>query len=673
MLQHIRQILFRTCAALLSVFILAEVNYPQLSPQAQLAIFAMLGLVLVFLKYPIHRRLEGYIVFQILDFVFAFAAVIGFGYILIQTEPVFKRFWIDGQRLGDRAGMGTTTDYVIGLLGLLLVLEATRRAIGLTLCVLSLAFLAYAAFGQSMPDWLFPHRGYSWERIVSQTFLHSQGVFGIALKVMFTYVFLFVLFGALLEKTGSTGYIINFARRLFRASVGGPAKVAVVSSGAMGSLSGSAVANTATTGTFTIPMMRSSGFRPAVAGGIEAAASSGGALVPPIMGAGAYMMLEIVEPAVTYLQIIKAALIPAALYYTALLLIVHFYAKRVGASAEVPQESATETPQSQTGIEGFVFLVAFTTLTLFLLLGYTPFRAVSLSLLTILILVGIRGVWDIIKQVIRSDVSSIGTLIRNTLLLLTRQIWVGMRRMLEAMEKAAHGGVSLIAAASCVGLILGVVTLTGIGSKLPGALLPLAENSRLLALSLLMVSTIILGMGLPSSVCYLLMATLVGPVLSDLGLVPLAVHLFIFYFGMMAMVTPPVALAAYTAAAIAGAGIMQTGVAAFRFALVGFALPYAFVLRPELLLLPSGGGTAGLLAITVSVLIAVLGTVALAASVSGHWFAPLNLWKRVGLLAAATLFFFTHSGWGQLVAFITVAAIVFFNWRSRISVPNRER
>ena len=665
MLQRIRQILFRSCAALLSVFILAEVNYPQLSPQAQLAIFAMLGLVLVFLKYPIHRRFEEHIVFQALDFVFALAVVVCFGYILVQTEPLFKRFWVDGQQLGDRAGMGTTKDYVIGLLGLLLVLEGTRRAIGLTLCILSLAFLAYAAFGQSMPDWLFPHRGYSWERIVSQTFLHSQGVFGIALKVMFTYVFLFVLFGALLEKTGATGYIIDLARRLFRSSIGGPAKVAVLSSGAMGSLSGSAVANTATTGTFTIPMMRSSGFKPTVAGGIEAAASSGGALVPPIMGAGAYMMLEIVEPAVTYLEIIKAALIPAILYYTALLLIVHFYAKRVGVSAEVPVESVTETPQSKTGIEGLVFLVAFITLILFLLLGYTPFRAVSLSLLFILILIGIRGIWDIIKQVSHSNVSSIGMLIRHTLLLFTRQIWIGTRRTLESMEKAADGGVSLIAAASCVGLILGVVTLTGIGTKLPGTLLPLAENSRILALVFLMISTIILGMGLPSSVCYLLMATLVGPVLSELGLVPLAVHLFIFYFGMMAMVTPPVALAAYTAAAIAGTGVMQTGIAAFRFALVGFALPYAFVLKPELLLLSPDGGSAGFFVVAVSVLTTIFGIVALAASVSGHWFAPLNFWKRTGLLAAAVTFFLTLSGWGQLVAFIVVIAIGFFNWRLR--------
>ncbi len=668
MVERIRQILFRTCAVTLGVFILMEVNHPRLTPQAQLAIFAMLGLLLVFLKYPIHRHFERCFVFQILDFVLGLAVVICFGYILIQTEPVFKRFWVDGQQLGDRAGIGTTTDYVIGLLGLLLVLEATRRAIGLTLCILSLTFLAYATFGQSMPDWLFPHRGYSWERIVSQTFLHSQGVFGIALKVMFTYVFLFVLFGALLEKTGATGYIINVTRRMFRSSVGAPAKVAVVSSGAMGSLSGSAVANTATTGTFTIPMMRSAGFKPTIAGAIEAAASSGGALVPPIMGAGAYMMLEIVEPAVTYLEIIKAALIPAILYYTALLLTVHFYAKRVGASAEITTEGASETSNTENGIEGLVFLVAFVTLIVFLLLGYTPFRAVSLSLLLVLVLIGIRGIWGAMKQIPGGDLSSPQERIRYRLLILVTQFRNGISGIFDAMEKAAHGGVSLVAAAACVGIILGVVTLTGIGSKLPGTIVPLAENSRILALVLLMVSTIILGMGLPSSVCYLLMATLVGPVLTELGLVPLSVHLFIFYFGMMAMVTPPVALAAYTAAAIAGSGIMQTGIAAFRFALVGFALPYAFVLKPELLLLSPDGGAANFLGVTISLAIAILGIVALAASVSGHWFAPLNFWIRAGLLAAAAVFFLTQSGWVQLAAFIAIVTIGFFNWRSKISL-----
>ena len=260
-LQRLRQGLFKALAVILSLFVLAEVNYPQLLPQSQMALFAMLGLVLVFLKYPLHSKLQARILGQGLDLILVVCVIACFGYIVVQTEPVFQRFWIESQPLGNRAGVEQSIDYFIGLLGLILVLEATRRAIGLTLPLLSIVFLLYAGFGQSMPGWLF-HRGYSWERIVSQTFLHSQGVFGIALKVMFTYVFLFVLFGALLEKTGATRYIINFARRLFRSSAGGPAKVAVISSGMMGSLSGSAVANTATTGTFTIPMMRSAGFRP---------------------------------------------------------------------------------------------------------------------------------------------------------------------------------------------------------------------------------------------------------------------------------------------------------------------------------------------------------------------------------------------------------------------------
>ena len=650
-LQPIRNTLFPLLAVLLSLFILIEVNFPHLLPQSQLAIFGMLGIILVFLKYPLHRRFEGKAAFQILDCVFVIAAVVSFGYILVQTEPMFERFWIGGQPLGQRAGSERFGDYLIGLVGLLLVLEATRRAIGLALPLLSLIFLFYAGFRSSMPVWLFPHKDQSLERIISHTFLQSQGVFGIALNVMFKYVFLFVLFGTLLEKTGATGYIIGFARRLFRSSAGGAAKIAVLSSGMMGSLSGSAVANTATTGTFTIPLMKSVGFKSDAAGGVEAAASSGGALVPPIMGAGAYMMLEIVQPPVTYLEIIKSALIPAVLYYTALLLIVHFYAGRTNASAEAvttsraPAESP-DLPAAESGgaapIQGFIFLAAFVSLIFFLIIGYTPFRSVSLSLLLVLVLSAFN-----------------------------KQTRVNIKGVVSAMEKAAHGGVSLVAAASCVGLILGVVTLTDIGRNLAGVLLPLAENNLILALMLLMVSTIILGMGLPSSVCYLLMATLVGPILRDLGLVPLAAHLFIFYFGMMSMVTPPVALAAYTAAAIADAGIMKTAFTAFRFALVGFALPYAFVLRPELLLLSPDGSAAGLFAIAASVLITAIGIVPLAAGVSGYWFGPLNLWQRTVLLAAAIIFFFAPSAgtqiWLQALAFTVVGIVGIASRRTALS------
>lgn len=607
----------------------------------------MLGLIVVFLKYPLHSRFAENRFCQILDFMLVGSVIVCFGYIAIQTEPIFERLWLNGVFLGERASAEHILDYFIGGFGLILILEAARRSIGITLPLLAIAFLLYASFGQFMPSWLFQHRGYSLQRIISKTFLHG-GVFGIALRVMFIYVFLFVLFGTFLERTGATTYILRLTRRIFGKSVGSPAKVAVIGSGLMGSLSGSAVANTATTGTFTIPLMRSVGFQPTIAGGIEAAASSGGALVPPIMGAAAYMMLEIVEPSVTYLEIIKAALLPAILYYTALLLIVHFYAKRI--SNTTLDHSAQDTAAGQDSVQddtpkeklskmqGVVFFAAFITLILFLLMGSTPFRAVSWSLLAILIVS-----------------------------LFHSKTRVGISGIMKSMENAAHSGVSLIAAAACVGIILGVVDLTAVGAEMASALLSLAETNLIFALFLLMVSTIILGMGLPSSVCYLLVAIMVGPVLVDLGVVLLAAHFFIFYFGMMSMVTPPVALAAYTAAAIANASIMQTAFAAFRFALVGFALPYAFVLRPELLWLNIDGGNPELWVVMINLSLTLVGTVILAASIAGYAFKEISLLERgIMFVTVAILFFLpTEVGfiWIHVIAILAGTLIFYYNWR----------
>ena len=652
----------------LCLFILAEVNYPQLAPQSELALFAMLGLIVVFLKYPIHSRFADNRIFQTLDVALIGSVIFCFGYVVIQTEPVFQSFWLDGKSLGDRAGAEQQLDYIVGGVGLVLVLEATRRSIGVTLPLLSLAFLLYAGFGQFMPDALFPHRGYSVQRIVSQTFLHSQGTFGIALRVMFTYVFLFVLFGTLLERTGATGYVLDLARRVFGASAGAPAKVAVLSSGMMGSLSGSAVANTATTGTFTIPLMQRSGFQPTIAGGIEAAASSGGALVPPIMGAAAYMMLEIVEPAVTYLEIIRAALLPAILYYTGMLCMVHFAAKsrrRTTRNAHSSEEASGDESKEKRGklltLQGFIFFAAFVTLIGVLLIGATAFRAVSWSLL-IVIVISLLGY--LIRR-IRGQPSTTETEADVG----ASDLRQGVNFLISPCERAAQSGVSLIAAAACVGIILGVVTLTGIGSKLPSTLLPLAATNLMLALFFLMISTIILGMGLPSSVCYLLMAILVGPVLLDLGVVPLAAHFFIFYFGMMSMVTPPVALAAYAAAAIAGSGIMATAFAAFRFALVGFALPYAFVLRPTLLWLDSDGGTPELWAVFGNFSLTLVGTVILAAAIAGYIFNKLSLWARCILFVAALVLFFLSTDvqfiWIHGIVIVASIAIFYYNWREK--------
>ena len=658
-------------AVILSVFILVEVNYPFLKPQSRLALFALLGLIVVFFKYPLHPKLEDNRFLHILDFVLVGLVILCFGYVIIQTEPAFKKFWLKGAFLGERASDEHIMDYFIAAIGLLLILEATRRAIGLTLTILAGAFILYALLGQFMPSWLFQHRGYSLKRVVSKTFLHG-GVFGVALRVMFTYVFLFVLFGTFLERTGATAYILNLARKIFGSSKGSPAKVAVIGSGMMGSLSGSAVANTATTGTFTIPLMRSVGFKPEIAGGIEAAASSGGALVPPIMGAAAYMMLEIVEPSVTYLEIIKAALIPAIFYYTALLLIVHFYAKRISNNNQLTEEEInTEknanredvSTEKLPKIQGVVFFAAFFTLIIFLLklpgadlsgtdespfflsiFGFllqasTPYRAVSWALLVVLVVS-----------------------------LFHPKTRVGLSGIIGAMNDAAHSGVSLIAAASCVGIILGVVELTAIGTEMAATMLSLAKTNILFALFLLMISTIILGMGLPSSVCYLLVAILMGPVLLNLGLekVVLAVHFFIFYFGMMSMVTPPVALAAYTAAAIADANIMKTAFAAFRFALVGFALPYTFVLRPELLLLGSEGGNPEVLNVIISFLLTLSGTIIFAVSMAGHAFKNLTLWERGILFISVIILFFVPTKitfiWIHGLALLAATLIFYYNW-----------
>ena len=664
LIEKIKNNIFLAVSVVLCLFILAEVNYPQLAPQSELSLFAMFGLIVVFLRYPIHSRFEGCPIFQILDVVLIGSVIFCFGYVVVQTEPVFQGFWLDGKSLGDRAGAELLLDYVVGGIGLVLVLEATRRSIGIALPLLSFAFLLYASFGQFMPDWLFPHRGYSLQRIVSQTFLHSQGTFGVALRVMFTYVFLFVLFGTLLERTGATGYVLNLARRVFGSSAGAPAKVAVLSSGMMGSLSGSAVANTATTGTFTIPLMQRAGFQPAIAGGIEAAASSGGALMPPIMGAAAYMMLEIVVPTVTYLEIIRAALLPAILYYTGMLCMVHFAAnaamdRQVRSSEGASTDEQKEKDDKLLTVPGGIFFAAFVTLILFLLLGATAFRAVSWSLLVIVVISLLSFLIQRIgKQQTTAETSSIISDVRK-----------GADFLITPCRRAAQSGVSLIAAAACVGIILGVVTLTGVGSKLPSTLLPLAATNLMLALFFLMISTIILGMGLPSSVCYLLMAILVGPVLLGLGVVPLAAHFFIFYFGMMSMVTPPVALAAYAAAAIAGSGIMATGFAAFRFALVGFALPYAFVLRPALLWLSNDGNTPALWTVVGNFSLTLVGTVILAAAIAGYIFKKLSLWARGLLFIAAIVLFFAPTAlqfvWVHGIVILASIPIFYYNWREK--------
>ena len=612
----------------LSLFVLFEVNFARVSPLSQLAVFALLGLSLCFLHYPASKRFAGNPLFRGIDIILVLGTVLCCTYLILE-----------GNELGQRSGAYEATDIVVGVLGVLLVLEATRRSIGIALPIIATVFLAYGFFGPYLPDWAFPHRGYDIARLASQTFLRTEGVFGTALRVMFTYVFLFVIFGAFLEASGATQFIIDLANRIFGRSPGGPAKVAVLGSGLMGSLSGSAVANAVTTGTFTIPMMKSAGFSSRVAAGITAAAASGGALVPPVMGAGAYMMLEIVDPPVTFLEVAKAALIPAILYYFSIFMIVHFFSKKVGLE-QATSEEAVPTPLIR--LEGGIFFGALGSLIVFLLLGYSPFRAVTYSLLTILVLSSLES---------RTRLSR--------------------RKLIEALYKAALSGISLVAASACVGIVIGVVTLTGVGTAFPNSVVPLAEHSLFLALIAIMICSIVLGMGLPSAVCYLLMATLIGPVLNRLGVIPLAAHLFIFYFGMMSMVTPPVALAAYASASIAKSRIMQTGFSAFGFSLVGFSLPFMFIYRPALLLMAPDGGTASTGALVLALVPAILGILALAGAVAGFMFTSLGVLRRGVLLVSAALMLFPGSPFEavtslpllDLAGALVLGSMAYLDWR----------
>ena len=640
----------------LCLFVLIAVNRDTMEPylpgwligkvpsddQPKLALFGMLGMMLVFLSLPFSKRWKDNTALQIIDLILVALAVVTFGYIFVQSENLLSSFWVDGKMIGKRPLEEKPFEFVIAAIGIGLILEATRRAIGLTLPLLCLAFVLYGFYGPSMPDWLFPHPGNTWQQLSRKAFLQSglMSVLGIALNVMFKYVFLFVLFGTVLEQTGATQYVIDFARRLFKNSSGGPAKVAVLSSGLMGSLSGSAVANTATTGTFTIPLMKSSGFDSETAAGIEAAASSGGALMPPIMGAGAFMMLEILEstdPNISYLKIIQAALIPAVLYYVALLLGVHFYAKRIGASVVTVID---ENEDQGSMLQGMVFFGAFVILMSLLFYGFSAYLSVSISLIGIVIL---------------SAFSS--------------QTRLNTKKIYTALVRAAKSGTMLIVAAACVGIILAVVNMSGLGPALPAKVQLLAGDSAFLALLLLMVSTIILGMGLPSAVCYLLVAYTVSSVLSVLDTPPLAAHLFIFYFGMMSMVTPPVALAAYAGAAIAEGNIMKSAMAAFRFASVGFALPFAFVLKPELLMLTKDNESAHWLMIVAVVAITLVAIIGLAASIAGFAFNHLRIPSRLVMLVASLVIFFTRLNGIelqiQLAAAVLIVGMLVLNFKSR--------
>jgi TRAP transporter 4TM/12TM fusion protein len=514
-------------------------------------------------------------------------AVIAVGHQLVNFDAINARY-----------GAITQIEVFLGIGLVIGLFDACRRRIGLAIVILAALFILYGLYGRYLPA-PFGHRGYSLERIASQVYLGGGGIFGTPLGVSATFVTGVVALGALLERTGAGRVLMDFATALTGHLRGGPAKAAVVGSSLMGMISGTAVANVLTTGPISIPMMQKSGYRRESAGAIEAVSSTGGQLMPPVMGAAAFIMAEFTST--SYLEIVKAAFLPAVVFYVVLFAMVHFEAVRERIPILRQEGSVTDWSSIR---RGSYLLIPLPVFVIMLIGGYS-------------IMLG--AFWAVASSVAVSYFS--------------RDSAMTPRRLIEASVAAANAVVPVALACAAAGIIIGVITLTGVGLKFSTIVVGLSGGSLPVALVLTMLTCLVLGMGLPTAAAYILVATLVAPALVNMGVGLLAAHMFVLYSAMLSAITPPVALAAYAAASIAQANPMKVAFFACKFGVAAFAIPFFFVFDPAIL-----GLGAAPVAIAGSFATAVLGGVCASAAIIGCFARKLNAVERIGFAGAALLF-----------------------------------
>ena len=518
------------------------------------------AIALAFAMYPMIRTPKTMRTIPWYNFPLALAAVIGALYIFYNYDA-----------LNARSGAWSPLDVAMGIVTIILLLKAARRSLGLALPIIAIIFILYDYFGQYMPD-LIAHKGASINKIIGQMYLTTEGIFGVPLGVSASYVFLFVLFGALLERAGAGKYFIDLAYALLGKYDGGPAKASVAASGMMGIISGSSIANTVTTGTFTIPLMKRLGFPAYKAAAVEVAASTNGQLMPPIMGAAAFIIAEFLGLA--YTDVIMAAAIPAFVSYFALFYIVHLEAKKLGIKGEDPSRLPRAFDIFKKGIH-YIIPIFFLMYTLIVLRQSPQMAAFNAIMFLLVIMILQRPIQALLQK-------------RK----LTREVWLsGFVDIAQGMVNGAKNMVPIAIATAVAGIIVGSVTLTGIGLTLAEVIEELSGGHIIAVLLLTAVVSLILGMGLPTTANYIVMAALTAPVImslaGDLGyLIPaIAAHMFVFYFGILADDTPPVGLAAYAAAGIARSDPIRTGLQGFAYDIRTAILPFAFFFNNKLLLI----------------------------------------------------------------------------------------
>ena len=576
--------LFQLYTAIFSVF----------PAQIQRTVHLGFGLTFIFLLFPARRKARK-------------DKIPFYDIILAALAIVVGSYWtINYNRLVQSIGQLETMDFYIGLLAIILVLEGARRAVGLPITIIATLFLAYAYFGQSMPDFL-AHRGQDLESISNLMFFSTDGILGTPISVSATYIFVFLLFGAFLVKTGVGQYFNDLAVALAGKLTGGPAKVAIFSSALQGTISGSSVANVVTSGSYTIPMMKKLGYKKEFAGAVEAAASTGGQLMPPIMGAAAFLMVEFIGRGITYWEIAKAAAIPALLYFTGIWIMTHFEAKRLGLRGL----SDEEMPNRKEVLKKIYLLIPILLIIVLMLTG-TPVMKAALYGVLACILVG----------------------------MFNKDTRLGPIDIIDALVDGARTALGVVAATACAGIIVGVVVKTGLGLALANSLVKLAGGSIMLTLFLVMIASLVLGMGAPTTANYVITSTIAAPAIltllapnTPMELVPLvtvmSAHFFVFYFGIIADITPPVALAAFAASGISGGDPIKTGVHSAKLAIAAFIIPYMIVLQPALLMVD-----VTILQIVWVTISAVIGMIGIGAGIIGYWYRKLMWFERIILIAA---------------------------------------
>ncbi|WP_207747542.1 TRAP transporter permease [Pelagibacterium limicola] len=568
-------------------------------------------LMITFLVFPVfgpNRRLAP--LGALVDTIFFAAAIVSGFYIVVFLDDIIRR-----------AGFWTTTDIAVGIIATITLLEASRRAVGIGITIIGVAFIVYAMAGPRGPlPWLgeimpgiLAHRGYGIDRIAAVLYLGQEGIFGLPLGVAATYVFTFVLFGAVLEVTGAGRFFIDISYALTGRRQGGPAKAAVLASAAMGSISGSTIANVVTSGPFTIPLMKRLGYKPSQAGGIEAAASTGGQIMPPLMGAGAFLIAEYTS--IPYLQIVLVSIFPAFLYFLTVYLFVHIIAVKQNLRG-LP---ASELPAVREVMKGgWHFLVPLALLVYLLIVGISPLRV---------------GFWAIISVVAIAVLKYSYDWLRNrpgdeTRLPIGEALKAGALMLVTACRLGARNALTVSIACAIGGIIVGVIGLTGLGLKFSGLMMTFSGGNIILALILVMLASLILGFGLPVTAAYIVLVILVGPALTtEFGIPLLIVHLAVFWYSQDSNVTPPVALAAFAASAVARSPVMETSVQAWKYAKGLYIIPMFMVFNPEIIV----GGPVEI--VLWNGALALTGTIAFVAVLEGFMFTRLHPAFRPVLLA----------------------------------------